>query len=326
MLNSFSAISQDVQFSQYYNLIQFQNPAFVGTSIAWRATLHSRVQWPGIDAKYVTGVAAVDYNLSKYNSGVGVMFVSDDQESAIRSYKAMAQYAYQANLSSKTILRAGINTGLVNKTLNNAALYYPEQFNGSGFNNQNNTSVTSKNYLDITTGLLLYTDYFWLGVSAAHINNPNQSLTGGIDRIPVKFDFLTGIKINLLSKQTMRYLTENDEDVWSIYPTLLYKYQGKSDQLDIGLHTIYDIFKIGLWYRGLPVKNYDQRTNNESVIALAGIKIRNVSVSYSYDFGISNLAPYSRGAHELNLTILHQNKKKAEQKYKSLPCPEFYGF
>ncbi len=319
--------AQDVQFSQYYNLIQYQNPAFVGTSFGWRANLHSRIQWPGLDAKYITNVASVDYNLSRYNSGIGMMVISDDQGSALKTYKGIAQYAYQAELSSNTILRAGLSAGLVRRQLNNANLYYPEQFNGAGFDNQNNAPSLSKNYLDLTGGLLLYTSKFWMGLSGSHLNKPNQSLTGGSEIIPVKFDLLTGIKINLKTSQNMRYLSHNDDDIWALYPTVLYKWQGKSDQIDLGMYSIYNVFKLGLWYRGIPVKNYETSSfNNESIIALIGIKIQNVSVNYSYDFGVSKLAPYSRGAHELNLTFLFPETKNKKQAYKTLPCPDFYGF
>lgn len=319
---------QNVQFSQYYNLIHYQNPAFVGTALAGRAMVHSRLQWPGLDSKYTTSVASVDYNLGKYNSGLGAMLVYDNQgSSAIRSYQGILQYAYQVVMTENSRLRAGVNVGMTSRTLNNSDLYYPDQFNGAGFNQNLNAPQYTKNYLDLGAGLLYYTPKFWLGVSAMHLNNPNQSFIGDRERLPIKFDFQTGYKFILKSNATMRYLEREDETVWALYPTVLYKWQEKSDQMDVGLYSIYDIFKVGVWYRGLPLKNYSsQLINNEAFIVLAGIKLGNFTVNYSYDFTLSKLNAYSQGAHELNLTLLFPKKRSKNYKYKTLPCPEFYGY
>lgn len=321
------AAAQDIQFSQYYNLVQYQNPAFVGTDHAWRAIAHSRLQWPGLEAKYVTSVAAIDYNWARYNSGVGAMFITDFQGgNTIQNYKAILQYAYQIKISDNARLRAGLNLGFSNRVLRNQDLYYPGQFTGTGFDNSQNAPQYSKNYLDIASGLLFYTDKFWLGISGGHINRPNQSFVGNIERIPVKVDVLTGYRIVLRTIPTMRYLDKEDQITWALFPSVLYKYQGKSDQLDMGIYTIYDKLKVGVWYRGIPIKNYTPYLiNNEAFVVLAGVRFSNLSFTYSYDFTVSKLQKYSQGAHELNLTYLFPKNHTVSAKYKRLPCPEFYG-
>ena len=321
--------AQEVQFSQYYNLIQYQNPAFVGTSYALRGALHSRLQWPALESRYFSTVAAVDYNLGKYNSGFGGMLIMDDQgASAIKSYRGVFQYAYLLKLSPNLHLRSGLSLGFARRILSNAALYYPDQFVGNGFSQNPETGSFVKNYVDVGTGMLLYANQFWLGFSASQLNNPNQSLIKGMDKLPARVDIIAGYKIILKSNATMRYLDSEDEDVWALYPTILYKMQGKADQLDIGIYSIYGIFKTGLWYRGLPIKNYEQNLiNNEAIVALAGVKLSNFSVHYSYDFIISKLNPIAKGAHEINLTWYYPKIKNAKSKvkYKSLPCPGYYN-
>ncbi|HEX8545984.1 MAG TPA: PorP/SprF family type IX secretion system membrane protein [Cytophagaceae bacterium] len=323
--------AQDIQFSQYYNLVHYQNPAFVGTSYAWRGVVHSRLQWPGSESRYLTSVVSLDYNYAKINSGLGAMFIYDDQgDGAIKATRGILQYAYRASLSPSLDLRGGVNLGYVGRRLDND-LYYPTQFNGSGFS-QNLPSTTDqptyfRSYIDIAAGVLLYSKSFWLGISSNHINEPNQSFMQGTDRIPRRFDFLTGYKIVLKSKPAMRYLEPEDEEIVALYPTVLYKFQGKSDQLDVGIYGIYDYLKLGVWYRGILIKNYNNTIpNHESIIFLAGFKIDNISFGYSYDFLISKLAPIAKGAHEFNLTILYPKRKnfKHKYKYKRLPCPDFF--
>ncbi len=315
---------QDIQLSQYYNLVQYSNPAFVGSSMGWRATFQNRLQWPGVDSRYATSIAAMDYNLSKYRSGVGGMLIVDDQgASSIKTYQGIAQYSYQLNLSSASTLRAGTSVGYVRRTLANSNLYYPSQFNGTGFDNSDNSSY-SRNYLDIGAGILFHTSQFWIGLSAAHLNRPNQAFLGNADRLPTRFDVLAGYKIVLHAEPTMRYLEKNDKEVWALYPSVLLKSQGKSTQMDIGLYSLYDVFQVGLWYRGIPIKNYsEQIINNEALILSAGCRFDHFSVTYSYDLSISKLSPYSKGAHEISLNFLMPRKGLVRSgfKYKILPCP-----
>jgi len=322
-----TTFGQEQQFSQYYNLAQLQNPAFVGTSYALRGILHSRIQWAGLESRYISSVASVDYNLAKYNSGLGIILLHDDQgASSIKTFKSIVQYAYQVALTPGLSLRSGVSMGFSRRVLSNEELYYPDQFNGNGFNDGNRIPSLSKNYLDLTAGLLLYSDKFWFGFSSAHLNSPNQSFAGNIDKIPRRFDFNIGYKFVLKSTATMRYLENEDEDIWAVYPTLLYKSQGKADQLDIGLYSIYKIFKTGIWYRGIPVKNYSHKIlNHESLVALVGIKLNDIQINYSYDMIISKLSQYSHGSHEINITILYPKRKNFKARQKSLPCPEFYG-
>src|SRR5690606_9578417 len=110
-------------------------------------------------------------------------------------------------------------------------------------------------------------------------------------------------------------------------PTFHYKFQGKSDQFDLGVYGIYDVLMLGFWYRGLPiVKQYRKEVpNHESMIFLVGLKMKSFSVSYSYDVTVSRLAAASTGgSHEINLTYLHHKIQKKKKPMKRLPCPQFY--
>ena len=320
--------AQDIQLSQYYNINQLYNPAFTGTAYALRASIHQRLQWPSLHARYSTTLISTDYNWKKYNSGIGAVFLYDQQGSSyIRNYATVFQYSYLAELNSRLSFRGGLSTGLVRRVLSTSEMMLPEQFNGNGFDKYEGNRF-SKNYVDISAGILLYTDRWWLGISSNHLNTPNQSFIGEIERLPLKFDILTGIKIPIKKLATMRYLEATDEDIFALYPTLLYKWQGKSDQLDLGLYGIYRFVKTGIWYRGIPVKNYHQHLpNHESLSFVGGLKFSSFSLDYSYDYVISKLNSYSGGAHEINLTFYYpKNPGKGKHKVKKLPCPHFYGY
>ena len=55
-----SSDGQDIQFSQFYQVPTYQNPAFAGSAHKTRATVHQRIQWPSLDANYVTSFVSFD--------------------------------------------------------------------------------------------------------------------------------------------------------------------------------------------------------------------------------------------------------------------------
>src|SRR6187431_3811298 len=77
-----SAYAQDIQFSQFYAVPLYHNPAFAGSVHAPRATVHTRLQWLGLDANYKTYYASGDAYLNKYKSGIGFQILHDIQGSS----------------------------------------------------------------------------------------------------------------------------------------------------------------------------------------------------------------------------------------------------
>lgn len=329
--NLCSVFSQDVQFSQYYNLPQLMNPSFVGTSYAWRAIAHSRLQWPGLEAKYTTLFASADYNWRKYNNGIGIFFMHDNQGSAnIKTNMIALQYANYVNISEKFTLRGGLQISYNSRTLDNTKLTYPNQFTGNDFDKNIDAGLDkgmlTKNFIDVSPGIVFYTGRFWTGLAMFHLNKPNQSFIGKSEKIDIRYDITGGYKFVLKKNATMRYLEPEDEEVMAITPTYQYKAQGKADQLDLGMYFTYRYLLTGIWYRGIPFKNYNNRIiNNESIVLLAGLKYDQISFAYSYDIIVSKLRGYALGAHEINITVLFPKYKnfKPKKNFKKLPCPDF---
>ena len=138
--------------------------------------------------------------------------------------------------------------------------------------------------------------------------------------------WIAGYRIKIRELATMRYLEDKDREIFSITPTVHYRLQGKSDQLDLGVYVFYKMIMTGVWYRGLPIKNIDDRIiNNESVIFLGGVKFDQLGLAYSYDLVISEIGGTTGGAHELNLIFqFPKEAKKRGRNFKRLPCPNFY--
>ncbi|MCR6642417.1 MAG: type IX secretion system membrane protein PorP/SprF [Sporocytophaga sp.] len=325
---TFEVKCQDIQFSQFYAASLYLNPAFAGSAHADRITFHQRLQWPSLDAKYTTSYLSYDRYFEKYKSGVGAYILKDWQgKNYINSTEAALQYSYEIGLSENLALRPAIQFGLISRSIDYTHLKYPDQFDDQGLTgnptNDPHYNSNRKTFANIGSGMVLYSRKIWVSYAGSHLNRPNQSNWNESSHLPLKHSITAGYRIEAIkgdSKNHMGYVTQ------SLYliPTFQYKFQGKSDQLDLGVYAFYNEYVLGVWYRGIPVKKYNSRLqNNESMIILAGWRIKQFRLTYSYDFIVSKLRPArTAGAHELNITYIF-NKKKAIKKLKVLPCPEF---
>jgi type IX secretion system PorP/SprF family membrane protein len=331
-LGSFGAFAQDIQFSQFYAVPTYQNPAFAGSAHGLRLSLHNRLQWPGISSsstapalsRYTTSLFSVDNYWSKYRSGLALQVFRDWQAgSTLNSTQIGVMYAYELPISSTFTLRPGLQLDFVDRNVDYTNLRFPEDHNDqTGWNGNIHQGGPKRQYADVSSGLVFYSDKLWAGVSFHHMNTPNQSFTNNVSRLPMKFAFTGGYKIHLKERRYLAYLQKEKE--FSITPTVHYKAQGKSDQTDIGVYVLYDQLMAGLWYRGLPFKRYQDFHNSESMVLLVGWKYQSISIGYSYDIVVSKLQTVrTGGAHELNITYIHAKQKK-HKPMKRLPCPSFY--
>lgn len=319
--------AQDIQFSQFYAASLYLNPAFSGSAHSTRGMFHQRLQWPALDAKYITSMASIDTYFSKYKSGVSLIVMQDYQGSnIIKSSDINLQYSYLLPLTEKYTLRSGLQLGYVSRYINYSSLIYPDQYNDQGYTGPSEDNVFGNqriSYMDVAAGGILHSDKIWVGFAAHHLNRPNQSFLGEVSRLPAKFSFVAGYKFK------MRGWSDDysrDYKEASIIPTVHYKFQGMSDQLDLGVYALYNQVIFGFWYRGLPVvKRYQKGLqNNESFILLGGYKLKSISMSYSYDFTVSRLATArTGGSHELNVTYVYKKSTKRKP-MRRLPCPKFH--
>lgn len=330
-LLTFGLIAQDIQFSQFYSSPLYLNPAFAGSAHHYRFITQNRWQWPNQEAKYNTYSFTADTYFNQFRSGVGLIITHDRQGSnSISSTDIQALYSYELHLNEKYTLRAGFQAGYVTRYIDYSGRKFTDQYSNQGGYDPNSNSnefglTPRKNLFDLSSGLIFYSQRLWAGIASHHLNSPNQSFYSGLDasRISPKFSFVAGYKIPILHPKHMAYL-EDEKDI-SVTPTFLYKFQGKGDQIDLGLYGQYDQLLIGMWYRGIPVKMYENFQNNESIIAQIGWHFQDISVAYSYDFIVSKLTGANpRGAHEINLTYIIIKHHKGAKPMKRLPCPHFY--
>lgn len=327
------SMAQDPQFSQFYAAPVYLNPAFAGSVEDTRLTVIHRRQWPSLEASFVTSAVAIDKNFSRYRSGVGLMVANDHVNPiGLSRTEISAQYAYLLPMTKVLSFRAGFQAGYAQRSADFTRFTFGDQYSNSGLtglaSREDFVSETRGN-MDLALGGLLFSRRFFLGMAMHHVNRPNEAFTNVVSRMPVRTTLHTGFLIPLnkfkYGRRNRRF-TENEEELKGITPAIVYKSQGKFDQLDVGLHFNYNPFVVGFWYRGLPIKTYERGLNNhEALIILAGLRFQSLSIGYSYDVTISKLAAYTGGAHEISLNYLFNttpNGKKGKVKGpRSIPCP-----
>ncbi len=326
------AFAQDPQFTQWYAAPLYLNPAFAGSALAPRLTVNYRNQWPSI-TNYVTSSAGFDHFMPGINSGVGFYVLNDNQgQGQIRSTEIAGQYSYQLRLSEAANLRLGLQASYVNRNLNYFGLTFGDQFTNRGYTG-NPTSdpivlqPSPKNsYVDFSVGGLYYSDWAWIGATASHINRPAQGFfVGDNSRLPIKGNIHAGLRIPLLGFTGRG--DEMDREI-SFSPVILYKFQGKYDQLDLGAYLTYSPMTVGVYYRGLPFKRYNQSLNNHDALAfLIGYRADKFSIGYSYDATVSTLGFASGGSHEISISYtfdpIEKRARRTRQSARQLSCPKF---
>lgn len=329
----------DPQYTQFYANSLYLNPAFAGANGTSRAFMIGRLQWPSIDGTHVTGTASFDHHFDQINSGVGLLVTQDYiPTSGLKSLDIGVQYAYHLNLTEKLTFRPGVQLGLGRRSIDFSKLNYGNQYTDRGgyssgaASGENFSSSTVPFYPDIAAGGLFYTNNAWVGIASHHLNKPIMSFNGADDgadanRIAMKTTLHAGMKFLVGNQGKPRYgVVEDGDDEKSISPTMIYKTQGKWDQLDLGMYGRYSMLVVGFWYRGIPIKRYKSEiSNHDAMNFLVGFIYNSFNLGYSYDLTISKLGMQSGGSHELSLTytwLLMKHPKKKMRREKVV-CPKF---
>lgn len=327
--------AQDPQFSQFYAAPLYLNPAMAGATGQARAGINYRNQWPAIDANFTTMSAYFDYFIEDYNSSVGIILNQDREGLAgLKSLSVGLQYAYELKINENLGFRPGVQVALFNRDINFDKLTFGDQYDPStGQFLDQPTAETfrtnfSKTFVDISFGGVLFTRSAWLGISAWHLTEPNQSIIDEKSPLPRKYSFHGGFKFYLKPGSTGSGIYTRKAER-SIAPAIQYRHQGKFDQMDVGLYFTAEPLVLGAWYRGVPFKNIDDFVNNESIVLLLGFTQLGakdaINIGYSFDYTISKLGSGSGGAHEFSLTYTWpmRNPRKPPKDKLMIPCPDF---
>lgn len=316
----------DPQFSQFYAAPLLVNPGFTGATAEHRVIFNGRIQWPNLPQAYQTMAFSYDMYRPELKSGFGLQFLTDKAGSAgMRYTTARLHYSYKI-VAGSWVLSPGIYFGYSSRSFDPNKLLFGDQLDfGNGnvppSNDPNVGKLSNSHFFDTGVGILFYNAKSWVGASVYQLNEPNASVVSGDSPWPMKFIVHAGTRIPLGSP------SNRSQQVSSIAPSIMYRTQGGTHQIDAGLQYFVAPVVVGVWYRGIPfIKDYIGEPSNEAIVFSMGLIFNYFEFGYSYDFTISELAANSGGAHEVSLTYefaLAPHPRRVKRKNKMIPCPTF---
>lgn len=305
--------AQDSRFSQPTNSPLTLNPAMMALNTDFRAIVNYRNQWGGIDKGYQTYAGSVMYpiflkakkdtnRIQRLDIGVNVLY---EQAGAYKRVNANLTLAYGLHLNAANLVSAALNVGVVNHAVNWNDQTFDEQYIWGSFDSDNPTGenpVSGRTNVDVGFGLLWHFApengklQAFAGASGYHLNQPNLSFTGGSSKLPSRYNFQAGLKIQ--SKKV------------DFTPMAMYNIQGRFKALTAGFLLAYKFDKekagkivAGSWFK-----------EKEAIAVQLGYEHSFFGIHYSYDFGNSALTRNTKGlmTHEVALILKWENKKTAK--------------
>jgi len=337
--------AQDPHLTQFYAAPLQLNPALTGVFNGnYRVNALYRSQWGEIlrdesTSQFRTITAAADFRIpiNKNAVGIGVEMMND--KAAASNYgttRAGLALSYLQNLDSRGrhYLVAGLQADMIQRSFSLDNLRFGNQWNGISYDptfiqdNPAYLATLNENYtfFDASVGLLYFmrgknkrtTAYG--GVSAQHVNQPNESLGTDEAQLPIKYSIHSGVNFPIA-------------DQFDLLPKFLLQFQGDHKEIIVGTDVRYlldpkfptgNSFRFGTLYRLVGGLNADNATgiNSESLALLAGINFHGLAINIAYDINISQYqaATLSRGGFELGFEYVGSWEKRKKD---NTPCPQF---
>ncbi len=309
-LGSENAFGQDPEFSQFYSNPLYLNPAFAGSHQCPRVALNYRNQWPALSGTFVTQSVSYDQGVDALYGGLGLMVVSDQAGRGIlKTNRVSGQYAYQGNITNGFSIRVGVEATYFQRTLDWSKLTFGDMIDDRrGFIYQTSDIPRggSVSGIDISAGILGFSENFFIGVAGHHLTEPDESLIGSQDGspIPMKLTGHAGAVIELGGGGPY-------SGGATLSPNIMYRQQAGFRQLNMGLYITQGVLTGGVWYR-----------NKDAFIVSLGIKTGMFQFGYTYDVTVSKLANASAGSHEIGMMFNFDCQPK-KRKFRVIRCPSF---
>ena len=296
---------QLAQYSQYMNNNYILNPAVAGTEDYIDVKASTRAQWVGLDGAprtyYLSANSALGAlhtqskrTLNDWRRGfhaVGGIVYSDVTGPTSRT-GVYGSYTYNLPLTRTVRLALGVSVGMQQFAVDGSQLQF--------YSGTIATSQSSK-VPDATVGAWLYSPDFYVGLSSAQIlgnqldlaYSPTNQLVYS-NKLSRHYFATAGVRLPL-----------NDDFV--LVPSVLVKYMSPAPaSVDLNVKVRY---KEILW-AGASWRAFD------AAVFMVGVNFSpSASLSYSYDAGLSPLAAYQSGSHEVLLGL------KLKKRFKTV-CPD----
>jgi len=331
LLISVHGHSQDLNFSQFYELPLLRNPALAGIFNGdVRIQSVYRSQWQSVTVPYKTGGLSGELKFPIADTydhfTVGLQTTYDVAgDSKLSRLQVLPVISYHRNLTGEegAYLSGAFMIGSVTSQFDPTQLKWDDQFVNGQYSATNPTrqvlNRTGKNYMDMSAGISLTSPLanngsFYLAAGLFHFNRPSVGFEAATDiktKLDMKWAFNGGMS-----------LESNDYSRINIFADFFM--QGGHRQFMGGAFYTYDLAQY---------EDVDDKTSisfgglyrwNDAFVPVVRLDHHQFSVGLSYDVNVSKLktASQARGGFELTLNYKSFISSRALSAYK-MRCPGF---
>lgn len=306
---------QDPQFSQFYSSPIYLSPSLSGATGVSRAIINYRNQWPSIPNAFTTYAFSLDHYIKNYKSGVGLLFLRDQEGGVFNSTIAGATYSYTIDVNSKFKIRPGLGASYYNRSIDYSELQFADELYRESTTSIEIPKNEQVHHYDFTFSLLGYTEMFWGGITSDHLLALNSNFKNDPTYPDLKISVYGGARFKLFES-----VRSKEDKIFAV--SFLYKNQAGFNQLDIGTNFEKEPFRIGLWFRGIPA--FSETADLNAIVILVGYTYKNILINYSYDISTSRMLSATGGAHEISLAyIVDLGLDRKRSRMGAVPCPKF---
>lgn len=296
----------DAQFTQYYQVPTYYNPAATGTSDLLRLRAGGRMQWVGIDNAPKSYLLTADMPVKLAGKRIGVGLVAESESQGLfRSMLIGAQGSYKIKLWGG-MLGVGLQLGMYDQKFRGSEVFIPDDndFHEPGDDAIPTTDIHGTAF-DIAIGAWYTRKNIWAGLSLTHSTSPAITLKSegsesgtGTHEYEFKANrtayFMAGCNIPI------------NNTLIEVMPSVLVKTDFTFTTGEANVRARFrKMFSLGVGYR-----------YNDAVTLSLGAELKNFYIGYSYDYSTSAIAKASSGSHEvflgysLKLDLSEKNKNK----------------
>jgi type IX secretion system PorP/SprF family membrane protein len=302
------SFGQDIHFTQFYYSPITLNPALTGDieDGNLRYAANYRNQWYTITSPYVTTSFSVDAKLMEERLhddalGLGIILINDRSgAAALNNLQLQISTSYRKYFDAKKVHLAslGLQAGFFQKKIDMNKLNFGSQYQDGNFDNTLSSGEgftdLKKSNLDFNAGLVYsYSPQKKLqnikgGLCIYHINTPNESLSGNIDKLSMRSSFFAEARVQL------------QEDFF-LCPKLLQMNQQEAAETNVSIVVEKKMQNMEEKKTSLLVGTGVRIS--DAYIFMAGMKYNNWLFALSYDVNSSELnrVTNSQGAIEFSL-------------------------
>ena len=307
-----TAWSQDLNFSQFYEMPLLRNPALAGLYKGdFRATAAFRNQWNSVTTPYVSQALGVEAKFATNGNSnnymaLGVQLTNDlAGDSKLGKTQILPVLTFHKSVSSEndSYLSLGFMGGPVQQRFDPTKLTFDDQFVNGSYSATNPTQQTFTNtnvtYIDASVGMAYSSTAgndirYYIGGSYFHFNQPKVAFNSAVDiKLNKKIMFNAGLSV-----------PTSDYDRIILYAD--HFRQGGSSQTQGGFMYKHDLLQLedeetislsgGAFLRW-----------NDAVVPVFKLDYYGLGIGLTYDVNISKLraASQSRGGYEI--TVSYRN-------------------